>query len=308
VTLLRPAEPPPQPLEAFPLRNVLLAVVAGLCLPLALAVGLERLLGRVIDAETLQRQAALPMLAEVPRLTPQELDPCSAALRPASPRQQAFTESIDALRAHLLLADELHDPRVLAATSATAGEGKTSLAIHLALSIARASERPVLLIDGDLRAPRVHAQFKVRLEPGLAQVLAGKCSLSDAITAAPTGGVDVLPAGKLWGSAHRLLTPDAVRRLLDEARAHYGYVILDTPPLLAASETLVLAKAADACLLCAMHGRSRNLELRKAHERLAAVGGYAAGIVLSGIASSVCLYRYRNDACAQHAGAALCRS
>lgn len=308
VTLMRPAEPPPAPLESFPLRNVLAAVLAGLGLPFALAVGFERLLGRVIDAETLQRQAALPLLGEIPRVTARELAACDAAAAGASSRQLAFAESFDALRAGLLLADEFHDPRVVAATSATSGEGKTSVAAHLALSIARATGLPTLLVDGDLWAPRIHTVLNTRLEPGLAQVLTGKCALEEAIVANPATGVDVLPAGKLWGNAQRLLAPDTVRRLLDEARGRYGYVILDTPPLLAASEALVLAKAADACLMCALMGKSRNSDVHKARERLEGVGGRVAGIVLSDATPSVCAYRYRSEAREQRGSEVLCRS
>jgi Mrp family chromosome partitioning ATPase len=150
--------------------------------------------------------------------------------------------------------------------------------------------------------------FDVRLEPGLAQVLAGRCSLDEAIVAGRATGVDVLAAGKPWASTHRLLTPEAVRRLLDEARGRYGYVILDTPPLLAASETLVLAKAAEACLMCALYGTSRNSELRKACERLEGVGGRAAGIVLSGVTPSVRADCYRGEACTQRGNEVLCRS
>lgn len=308
VSLLGAAELPATPVEALPLRNIGLAALVGLCLPFGLAVGLERLVRRVIDPESLQQQSELSLLAEVPCLPPQGLAPGGAPSRQTTERLQMFAESIDGLRASLLLSDEFRHAKVLAVTSAASGEGKTSLAANLAVSIARATQRPTLLVDGDLRSPSIHALFNARLEPGLAQVLAGKCALADAVIANPRSGVDLLPAGKLCGSPHRVLDPDAWQALLEQARARYAYVILDTPPVLSASESLVLAKAADACLVCAMRGTSRMPQVLKTCQRLAAVGGRVAGIVLSGVSPRQYAYRYGKYARAERVRETLCVS
>ena len=153
----------------------------------------------------------------------------------------------------------------------------------MALSLARSSGKMTLLIDGDMRSPDVHHVFDVPQEPGLAEVLSEECPLADAIVKTHNKHVDLLPAGKLKESPHLLLGNGSWKSLLAQIPAGYRYVILDTPPVLAASEALVLAKAADATLLCVMRDVSRADQVRKATERLLSAGGRPVGTVLSGV-------------------------
>jgi succinoglycan biosynthesis transport protein ExoP len=177
-------------------------------------------------------------------------------------------------------------------TSAVNHEGKTSVAAQLAVSIARASGEPTLLIDGDMRSPGVHRVFEIPLEPGLAEVLGGRCPLESAIVTTWSDTVHLLPGGRLHASPHQLLGNGAVHSLLRKVSASYRYVILDTPPVLAAGETLILAKAADASLVCAMRDVSRTDQVTRAYERLAAVGVRLIGTVLNGVPTRRYTYRY----------------
>ncbi len=145
---------------------------------------------------------------------------------------------------------------------------------------------PILVIDGDMRSPDLHNFFEVALTPGLAQVLGSECLLSEAIVAGWHDRVDVLPAGKLGTTPHKLLGNGEWKDILAAVPARYRYVIIDTPPVLAASEALVLAKGADAALVCVMRDVSRVDHVKRACERLLAVGGRPIGIVLSGIPAS----------------------
>ena len=182
--------------------------------------------------------------------------------------------------------------RILAVTSAVNHEGKTSVASQLALSLARATGKTTLLIDGDMRSPDVHQVFGVAQGPGLAEVLSDECSLADAIVATHNEHVHVLPAGEIKVSPHQLLGNGSWKSLLEQIPSSYGYVIIDTPPVLAASEALVLAKAADATLLCVMRDVSRADQVRKAAERLLTAGGRPVGTVLSGVPMSRYKYGY----------------
>ncbi len=126
--------------------------------------------------------------------------------------------------------------RVLAITSAVNHEGKTSVATQLALSLARATGKKTLLVDGDMRSPDVHKVFGISMTPGLAEVLSEECTLDDAIVTTHNAHVHLLPAGRLNTNPHRLLGNGAWKSLLDKVPDSYGYVIIDTPPVLAASE------------------------------------------------------------------------
>jgi len=182
--------------------------------------------------------------------------------------------------------------RILAITSAVSQEGKTSVAVQLAVSIARATHEPTLLIDGDLRSPGVHRVFDLPLAPGFTKVLAGKCPVEEAIVPTGAENVDVLPAGELSTSPHRLLGNGNLETLLRSLPAKYRYIVVDTPPVLAASESLILASSADAFLMCAMRNVSRLSQVEKATERLTATGGRLAGTVLSGVPVSQYVRRY----------------
>jgi polysaccharide biosynthesis transport protein len=181
---------------------------------------------------------------------------------------------------------------VLVVTSAVSGEGKTSVASQLAVSIARSSGEPTLLIDADMRSPDIHNVFDIENEPGLAQVLSHECSAKDAIVTSWSKYVHILPAGVLEASPHKLLGDGALRALLDEARKNYRHIVIDTSPILSASESLVLAKAADATLLCAMKGSSRIDQVQRAYERLVNTGARPLGTVLNGVPTGRYAYLY----------------
>jgi capsular exopolysaccharide synthesis family protein len=287
-----PARAPKAPVEVFPYRNMALAVLVCLGLPFALAVGWERLLGRIGGCEDLEQQLHLGVLGEIAQLPTRSRAAAGSAEATIGLELRVFQESIDSLRTALTLSDDLRDMRILAITSAANHEGKTSVACQLALSLARATGKMTLLIDGDMRSPDVHHRFEVPLEPGLAEVLGEECPLGDAIVTTHNEHVHLLPAGRLTASPHRLLGNGSWKSLLEQIPATYRYVIIDTPPVLAASEALVLAKAADATLMCAMRDVSRADQIRKASERLLAAGGRPVGTVLSGVPTHRYNYRY----------------
>ncbi len=291
VSLLERAEVPPQPVERLPLKQLVLVSLAGLFAPGLLVVGWEHLARRINAPECLEERSTLPVLAEVPRL-PSQTAAGGTLPRNAQQPMRMFEESIDALATSLLLAGDRGEIKVVAITSAMANEGKTSVASRLAVSIARASGEPTLLIDGDMRSPDVHHHFHVDNEPGLAEVLKGARAANEAILADAEQRFHVLPAGRLSGNPHSLLGAGRLDSLLEDLRARYRYIVLDTPPVLAAGETLLLSKAADACLICAMQDASRMSQVEKARARLESVGCRIEGIVLNGVPVRHYAYRY----------------
>ncbi|HUT90269.1 MAG TPA: polysaccharide biosynthesis tyrosine autokinase [Thermoguttaceae bacterium] len=292
VTLRQQAETPKKPVEVVPYKQILLGSLAGLCLPFGLAVLWERVVRRVSDARQLGQQSQLPVVGEIARL------PVRTSVFPRSSSQRmgqdlrVFEESVDSLRTCLALSEPLRDVKVLAVTSAANNEGKTSVAVQLAVSSARASGEMALLIDGDMRSPDVHKVLETRLGPGLAEVLNGECTLEEAIITDWSSRVHILPAGKLRGSPHKLLGNGALKSLLETVRSSYRHVVIDTPPILAAGEALVFARAADASLICAMRDVSRMDQINTAHDRLKGAGGNPVGVVLNGVPTKQYAYRY----------------
>ncbi len=275
-----------------PYKKMLLAALAGMLLPFGLAVLWERLAKRVAHPKDLQRQSTLPVVGEIARIPSRARAAGGFASGAGGFALGVFEESIDSLRTNLVLAEDLQEMRVLAVTSAVNHEGKTSVSAQLAISLARASGKKTLLIDGDMRCPDIHNVFDIPLEPGLAEVLSGECSLEDAIVTDWSDHVHLVPAGKLRMSPHKLLGNGSAEELLASISDIYRYVIIDTPPVLAASEALVLAKAADASLICAMQDVSRIDQVAAACHRLESAGSRPVGTVLNGVPTKRYAYRY----------------
>ncbi|MCE5268545.1 MAG: polysaccharide biosynthesis tyrosine autokinase [Planctomycetaceae bacterium] len=287
------AVPPQAPVQALPYRNAGLALLIGFCLPFGAAAAWERYARRIGDSEALRRQSSLTILGETTRLPTKARDPRLATGSAVRSELEMFEESVDSLRTSLILSSDMRDVRVLAVTSASKDEGKTSVAAQLAVSLARAANEMILLIDGDLRSPDIHRVFDLPVEPGLAEVLAEECPIEKAIVPAGEDGlVCILPAGRPRSSPHRLLGNGSWRSLVQRIPAAYRYVIVDTPPVLAASEALVLARGADASLVCVMRDVSRVDQVQKATERLLAAGGHVVGAVLNGVPARQYAYRY----------------
>ena len=275
----RRASNPKEPVRKYPLTELGAVTVASLILPLGFAFLWESSVRRINSVEQLESKTQIEVIGEVSRLPARQ----GRRSRALGHELGLFEESIDSLRTSLLLSNAEQDIQVISVCSAVSGEGKTSVSSQLAVSIARATGQPVLLIDGDMRAPDVHQIFEVPLSPGLTDVLDGKSSLEDSINRSWSEHVHLLPAGELDKSPHKLLGTPAFRALLDEARLWYRYIVVDTPPVLAASESLVIAKHADGTIVCAMRDFSRENHVRLAQARLQATGAAVIGTVLSGV-------------------------
>ncbi|MEX2176839.1 MAG: polysaccharide biosynthesis tyrosine autokinase [Pirellulaceae bacterium] len=282
VAIAKEAAVPTIPDEALPYKKIGMFGLGAFAIPFALAVGFEVLYRRVGNRDQLESLGKLRVVGEVPAL------PRLARARKRVPGErnralQLFEESVDGLRTYLTLVESLRGMQVLAVTSAVSREGKTSLAAQLAVSVASATGEPTLLIDGDMRSPDIHEIFGVDCSPGLAEVLLGEVSVEDAIETDFSAALHLLPAGQLATSPHRLLGNGEFAGVLDKLRGMYRYIVIDTPPILPASEALVMAQAADATVLCARRDYSRIGQVAEAHRRLQAAGAKMAGAVLNGI-------------------------
>ncbi len=292
VVLLKEAEPALSPVTSTPIKQILFGAVVAFFSPFVLAVGWERLAERISHSEQIEEEAHVPIIGEIATL-PRHTKSSHPTLRKSDSQSVlVYQESFDNLRTMLVLAEELKDAQVLAVTSASNNEGKTSVSVQLAASLARATTENVLLIDGDMRSPDIHRVLQIPSDLGLAEVLSGKCRIEEAVTRGWSDNVDVLLAGRLHGVPHMLVGNGALNEVLSYCRKNYRYVVIDTPPILAASEALVLAKAADAALLVTMRDVSRMAQVQQAYQRLVASGANAIGAVLNGVPTRRYTYRY----------------
>jgi capsular exopolysaccharide synthesis family protein len=282
---------PTKPVKSVPYLNMLVVFAIGLGAPFGLAVLKEQLTARILDADALEQRAKLAVVGEIAQIPHQRRDQAHLGERDLR-AVGLFDESVDAMRSNLLLSADGHSLRFIAVASAVKEEGKTTVAVQLAASIARSCGVRTLIIDGDMRDPSIHGVFEVPREPGLTDVLSGQVSLRDAIAVTRIEGVDVLAAGVLKGNPHALLAKGRWESLLAKVPREYQYVIIDTPPVLAASEALALVRNVDTVLMCALRDVTRLPQLQKAADRIKSTGARMGGMILNGIPTSHYATRY----------------
>jgi capsular exopolysaccharide synthesis family protein len=293
VTLLRRAEKPIAPIESWPYKRLIPAAFAGLILPLGLLVVWEALARRIVGSDQLVQETHLPVIGEVATLPARPLLPRRGALRRYQRDLALFRESVHSVGTALAVSDAVRERKVLVIASAVSGEGKSNLAAQLAVGWARAGSEPVLVVDCDLRSPTLHEIFGVRATPGVIEVLRGQCPLDEAIQTDWGDRVHILPGGRLEAtSPHRLACSQDFERLLQSLRERYARIVIDVAPLLAASESLQVAKLADGVVFCALQDRSRADQIRLACQKLAAAGIQPIGTVLNGMPSRHYVSRY----------------
>ncbi len=190
-------------------------------------------------------------------------------------------ESFRALRTTLQHNGAGKPSKVLLVTSSAPREGKTTLSSNLAASFGRGGSR-TLLIDGDLRRPRVHRATTGGNEVGLSTVLAGRASLAEAIVPSPEeANLFVLPSGPIPHDPAELLGSRRMEELLAEVRRTFDRVIIDSPPVASVTDPCILARLADAVVLVIAHGRTSIQLIRRARESLEAVGVTPWGAVIN---------------------------
>jgi capsular exopolysaccharide synthesis family protein len=184
--------------------------------------------------------------------------------------------------------------KVVLITSPGVGEGKSTTAANLAVALAKAGRR-TLLLDADMRRPQIHNFASRSLEPGLYQILQDGMAFDPSGMETHTENLFAIPAGRvIGGSASELLDQPRMGELLGALREHFDVIIIDTPPTLAVSEAKQLAPKADATLMVVRAGETKERDLDLAVQELQRVGGRIIGVVLNGFNLDMAYgYKYR---------------
>jgi len=205
--------------------------------------------------------------------------------------QNALQESIDGIRTLVLHESGVSSSLVLMITSAEGHEGKTTLACHLAVSMARAGKK-TLLIDGDFIRPADHEIFDQSLEPGLSELLRGQAQSAEVIRPTQAANLWIIPAGRADRSVIHGLARDDFQNVLQGLKAEYEIIIIDSSPVLPVAQTLLIGKRADAVILSVMHDHSRMPPVYAAHHRLSSLGIRVLGAVFHRAKSDFYGYGY----------------
>lgn len=272
---VRPAMKPSGPIEPQPVRTALLAALLGLVIGMGAALLMDQFDDSLRDVEHIQQLAGgRTVLAVVPQFRGAGDD---SPLAISSPRNPAV-EQVRALRTCLAFLSVDQPVKVVQITSASAGDGKTTIATNLAVVMSQRDQR-VLLIDTDLRKPRVASAFGLEQTPGLSDVL-----LHGGLAAAlrtHDAQLTILPAGTPPPNPSELLSSAAFRVLLTGLSAQFDLIVLDSAPILPVTDAVELAALADATVLVASADRTTATMLATAVERLNQVDAPLVGVVLN---------------------------
>jgi len=275
LTTTQPASVPTVPVAPRKSLNLALGLLVGLALGAGGALLREQLNTTVKTPDDIESLTGSVPLGLVPFDAAAKTTPLVTAEANDS-RAEAFRT----LRTNLRFADVDHPPRSIVVTSPMPGEGKSTSACNIALTLALAGSR-VVLVEADLRKPRVGEYLGLDSAVGLTNVLAGQHTLEDVLVPWRRQTLTVLPAGPVPPNPSELLGSQHMGNLLKVLGARYDYVIVDSPPLLPVTDGAVLATLTDGALLIARHGKSSRDDLEQAAHALEAVNAKLLGTVLN---------------------------
>jgi capsular exopolysaccharide synthesis family protein len=249
-------------------------VFGAAMLGILLAIMLDRMDRRVYNPEDVTRRIGVRLLGTT--INSHKID--------RTMLHDRIADDYQSIRANLGLFSDEKIPHKVVVTSANAGEGKTTFAINLATSMAKAGTK-VLLIDGDMRKPEVGKLLKLNSGSNdVREVLLGHNGLEELVQSVPSTGLDVLLSNAANPSdCFEILTRAQTARNLDALCAKYENVIIDTAPVLAVPDTLLWAKMADAVVLASFAGQTEEPDLQKAIERLKQIEVKILGIVVNNV-------------------------
>lgn len=277
-----PAVEPRYPLASKKRLWVIIAFIGGAGFAASIFVGLDLLLKPgVRNPQDVTNKLGQELIGLVPDFKGRRdgTMPLHAYFDDEEPR---FSEAIRTLRTGVVLSNFEDGEKVICVTSAAPGEGKTTIALNLAFSLGQLNK--VLIIDGDMRRPSIGGRFSLPPNrPGLADLLSGHFEVGECIFRDDKSGVDVMPAGIRPLDPQRLLGSHHFSKILENLKSQYDRIIIDTPPVQAVSDALIIAR--EACsLLYVLKAESTSIGVaRTAISRLHSVGIGVDGVVLNRI-------------------------
>jgi capsular exopolysaccharide synthesis family protein len=294
-------------------KNLRTAFPVGILMGLAAIFFLEYMDRSVKTPEEMERVTQFASLGVIPaadtvslsqgsygygnaKLRAVETDDDKAAgveLIPHLDSRSPVSEAYRAFRTSLLLASA-SSPKVIVITSSFAREGKTTTSVNLATVLAQMG-KPVLLVDADLRRPRLQKVFRDKMNLGLVNYLVANIPMDGVIQETEVPNLSVILSGPIPPNPSELLASDRMKHMIAEVREKYAFVIFDSPPVLAVTDSIVLAASADGVVLCVHGGQTPREHVQRSAERLRQSNIPVLGAVLNNLNLTQYGYTYRRS-------------
>lgn len=277
----------PEPDEANPVSpnrplNYTLGSLLGFLAGVGLAFLLEYMDDTIQTKEELERVTDVPLLGVIPRIDGRSSDPASKDLYAFHQPKSTVSEAYRGVRTALTMRTRGERSRVLALTSAGPREGKSTTVMNLATVLAYASRR-TLIVDADLRKPRVHKSFGMENTQGLTNAIVGDADPLSFCRPTEVPGVDVLTSGPIPPNPSELLGSERMREVVEALRARYDHVIIDTPPIGAVTDAAVLGAVVDGIVLVVHAGKTRSAIVQRGLEQMRYISAPIEGVILNNL-------------------------
>jgi len=304
ITITSNAVVPTTPIGPQRNRNILVAFLLSLCAGIGLALLMDYLDDSVKSSDDISRHLGLPTLALIPQyagiekrrlsLAPKNGNGAAstAALITLEETRSPMAEAYRHLRTSLLFSSAGKPPQTILVTSSQPSEGKTTTAINTAITLAQA-DADVVLIDCDLRRPRLHSHFQMDNSHGLTNYLSGERNTENLLKTYPDlPKLKIITSGPIPPNPTELLGSNEMKNLLQFLKGRFKHVVIDSPPAISFTDAAILSTIVDGVVLVAMAGKSSVHLMRRFKQRLGTIGARIYGVVLNGIKSGSVEYEY----------------
>src|SRR5262245_33266760 len=311
VRSIEAAEAPGGPIGPNRSQTILLAFVISLGLGVGLAYLMENMNTTVRNVEDVNRLTKLPVLGVIPVLTDvahygkrngiRSIELKAAVMKDVNDSFEllgdvsdkpvladsmkvfsAAAEAYRMLRTSILLSTAGHPPKSMMVTSGQPGDGKTTTVFNIALALTQLKAE-VLVIDCDMRKPRLHKLLQLQKGEGLSTLLASGGNPDNFISRTPVRGLSVLPCGYVPPNPSELISSESMKELLRLLSERFDYVIIDAPPMISVSDPIILSTLVDGVILVVKSGESKGESVRRACQDLTAVGARVLGVTLNNL-------------------------
>jgi capsular exopolysaccharide synthesis family protein len=293
VTQVEEARLPREPIGPPRVRNIIIALLLAFAVGIGLAFLLDYLDDTLKSVEDVDRHLHLPTLALIPaprearrmlgRAAPAPAPVDAMALALIEDARSPVAEAYRHLRTSLLLSSAGQPPKSILVTSSQPSEGKTTTAVNIAMMLAQTGAE-VLVLDCDLRRPRVHAHFGVGNARGVTNYLSGDAPLGELIqTHSRLPNLKIISSGPVPPNAAELLGSEEMRRMLYLLAEDFTHIVIDSPPAISFTDASILSTMVDGVMLVVHGGRSSRAVVRRAKQQLQDVGAHIFGIVLNNV-------------------------
>ena len=296
IRIIDRAEVPEDPVKPKKKLNVFLAIILGLFTGIGLAFFFEYLDNTIKTPEDVKQHLNIPYLGLIPLFSTENKgilkDDTSRELVTVNYPRSTASESYRGIRTSILFSFAETVPQVILITGVGPQEGKTITTANLAVTMAQADSK-IVILDCDMRRANVHKVFGTANDHGISNLLVGNSNMREAIHHTRIPNLDVIPCGPIPPNPSELLGSTRMKTLLNSLRKHYAHILIDSPPSIAVTDAVVLSKSVDGVILVIRAGYTAKEIIKSGIAQFGAVGTHILGAVLNGVDMSRDRYHYQ---------------